>query len=454
MNKEDFLSVIIYKDRIQPKRLTEAFLKRAGVYSWLIENTPDDFISISDKAKYQVYGGGYCLTCGTRTNVAASGKGFASYCKEHFHDAKKGRVAHNRSNIDEETVVRMYRDEKKSLKEIVDYFGSSFPLVHKILEDSNVEVRTHSEAIKLTAPKAKSTNNLLYGVDWAFQAEEVKKRIRESHLKRRGVEYPTQCQKVRDTMRDNFIKKHGVDNPGKLPDHKEKSENTSLSKYGVSNFKYVGMADEGIRLLRNPDLLQEELKTKTIDEISKESKLSRNTIRRKIYDHGLVQHKKDTSVPESELFEFLLSNYPDITRCRRDIIKGHELDIFIPQYNVAIEFNGVYWHSERGGKDRWYHWNKTNACLSNGVKLIHVYEDEWDNQKEAVMENLLDIISKNFDRNGNIVGDDQELVFVEFPSSREVIMRKGVWMETQEGELGYVIWNQGNDLYRERTRIV
>lgn len=61
MNKEEFLSIIIYKDRIQPKRLTEAFLKRAGAYSWLIENTPDDFISISDKVKYQVYGGGYVI---------------------------------------------------------------------------------------------------------------------------------------------------------------------------------------------------------------------------------------------------------------------------------------------------------------------------------------------------------------------------------------------------------
>ncbi|MFW6130771.1 MAG: hypothetical protein ACOC56_06250, partial [Atribacterota bacterium] len=53
-----------------------------------------------------------------------------------------------------------------------------------------------------------------------------------------------------------------------------------------------------------------------------------------------------------------------------------ELDIYLPDFNIAIEYNGLYWHSELNGKDRNYHLNKTNICENENIQLIHIFEDE------------------------------------------------------------------------------
>ena len=70
-----------------------------------------------------------------------------------------------------------------------------------------------------------------------------------------------------------------------------------------------------------------------------------------------------------------------------------ELDIYIPGKKLAIEFDGLYWHSEKCGKGRYYHLNKTLACERRGVRLIHVFEDEWLEKRELVKDRIRTIIS-------------------------------------------------------------
>ena len=60
----------------------------------------------------------------------------------------------------------------------------------------------------------------------------------------------------------------------------------------------------------------------------------------------------------------------------RTALNGNELDIFIPNKNIAVEFDGIYWHSEIV-KDNDYHINKTITCEKRGIRLIHIFEDEW-----------------------------------------------------------------------------
>jgi hypothetical protein len=68
---------------------------------------------------------------------------------------------------------------------------------------------------------------------------------------------------------------------------------------------------------------------------------------------------------------------------------GFDVDIFIPSFNLAIEFNGLYWHSEMGGgKLEHYHFNKTLLCEKNGIKLIHIFEDEWLFKKDIVISRI------------------------------------------------------------------
>lgn len=65
-----------------------------------------------------------------------------------------------------------------------------------------------------------------------------------------------------------------------------------------------------------------------------------------------------------------------------------ELDLWIPELNTAIEFNGLYWHSEPGGFDQHRHAIKLQACRDAGVRLIAVWEDDWRDRPEIVLRGL------------------------------------------------------------------
>lgn len=112
----------------------------------------------------------------------------------------------------------------------------------------------------------------------------------------------------------------------------------------------------------------------------------------------LQDSRKFSSKAETEIIEFLQSNGIE---CKKDriFLKGRELDVFIPQASLAIEYDGIIWHSKGfGGKEKDYHSNKTKLCQENGVQLIHIFEDEYSFKKDAVnymLLNKLGIKNKN-----------------------------------------------------------
>lgn len=66
----------------------------------------------------------------------------------------------------------------------------------------------------------------------------------------------------------------------------------------------------------------------------------------------------------------------------RNMLSGsYELDMVFPTQKLAIEFNGLIWHSERYGKGRDYHQNKTEMALRAGYRLVHLWQDEWDTKR-------------------------------------------------------------------------
>lgn len=79
---------------------------------------------------------------------------------------------------------------------------------------------------------------------------------------------------------------------------------------------------------------------------------------------------------EMELDNSIIRNDKDLLGDRK------ELDILSKKYNIAIEMNGLFCHSEEEGKDKKYHLSKTEKCLDNGVRLFHIFEDEWRNKQD------------------------------------------------------------------------
>lgn len=87
-----------------------------------------------------------------------------------------------------------------------------------------------------------------------------------------------------------------------------------------------------------------------------------------------------SSAGERSLYDHVVSLLGDkslVIHHDRSLLVKKELDIYVPSLNIAIEYNGLYWHSEAKIKDRNYHYNKWLECKKLGVQLIQVWEDEW-----------------------------------------------------------------------------
>lgn len=99
---------------------------------------------------------------------------------------------------------------------------------------------------------------------------------------------------------------------------------------------------------------------------------------------------------EKEILAILLTLDPDLvvetsTRSPLAGAQGNfgsgELDIYLPEKKLAVEFNGVYWHSEVF-KNRDYHAAKARACAERGITLYQVWEDDWRDKREIVIRGL------------------------------------------------------------------
>ena len=108
------------------------------------------------------------------------------------------------------------------------------------------------------------------------------------------------------------------------------------------------------------------------------------------------------------MINFCKQFFNDLIEYDRTLIKPYELDIVIPELYLAIEFNGVYYHSVEAGTPLGYHLMKTKMCETLNYKLIHIWEDEWNNNNEKVKNNLLKIFN-----NENLIlfEDEKQIVF-------------------------------------------
>ena len=95
------------------------------------------------------------------------------------------------------------------------------------------------------------------------------------------------------------------------------------------------------------------------------------------------------SSPEQEVYDYVKNIYGgEVIRNNRSILPNNkELDIYIPEKQLAIEFNGCYWHSKLY-LSRFYHQDKSKECLGKGIRLIHIYEDEWVYKQDIIKDIL------------------------------------------------------------------
>lgn len=100
------------------------------------------------------------------------------------------------------------------------------------------------------------------------------------------------------------------------------------------------------------------------------------------------------SAGEIDIRKYLAELDIDYKEKCRGIIGKKELDIYIPSHNLAIEFNGLYWHSDKK-KDKNYHHSKWLECKKNNIFLITIWEDDWNYKKEIIKSIIKNKVLKN-----------------------------------------------------------
>lgn len=96
--------------------------------------------------------------------------------------------------------------------------------------------------------------------------------------------------------------------------------------------------------------------------------------------------------PISEILFFIKCNYSGvIVENDTSVLKHDELCIYLPELKLAIDYNNLSDHCELY-KSKKYHIGKTEACEKNGIKLIHIYEDDWNIKTDIIKSRLLNLI--------------------------------------------------------------
>jgi hypothetical protein len=230
-----------------------------------------------------------------------------------------------------------------------------------------------SAANKTTKEKRKDTVKEKYGVDNVAKNTDIKEKTKETNLERYGTESTFQNEEVREKWRINMIEKYGVDHYFKTDEFKEKCKQHYYEKWGVEHQSQI-------------EEIQEKIKKTNLERHGVETYL--NT------DHARSSHKSyNKSKAETEIYDWLKNHTNNIITSDKKVILPKELDIYLPDHNLAIEYNGLYWHSEFQ-KDKKYHLNKTKDCESKAIDLVHIFEDDWKYKKDIVKSIILNKIGK------------------------------------------------------------
>lgn len=254
----------------------------------------------------------------------------------------------------------------------------------KILIKENHKNRTIEEKKKIQE-KTKNTFLQKYGVERYSQLNEWKEKTIERNRKKFGKDWYTQTDEYKEYYTTHCEEKYGI---GITNSFQAESVKKIINEKFYKNF-----------LNRHPNVMMITDKSficKCIDETCNLCTEKQYEIKKLTFSDRVCRNIETCTIknpcggidsyPERELYNFISSIYHGtIIKNNRKILKGKELDIYLPELNLAFEFNGIYWHSELN-KPRYYHQEKSLLCLEQGIELIHVWEDDWDYNSQAIKE--------------------------------------------------------------------
>lgn len=299
-----------------------------------------------------------CKQCG-KEHLIWKRDGWATYCSQRCSmddPVYKAKMSAAMKKVDWDSNIRKRKatmQERYGVEHSSDMIG-----MKERLSDAGKLVWNTTEKKQIASNKRKVTNLEKYGVEYVTQNKDIAilagNGISKSFHSKTPDEKLTRANKFRKSFMDTdtYEKLSDVDYMRKL---------------------YI---DEG----------------KTLAQIGYIINTKPETVRYALvllgFDIDDEREKKLVSALELDLFDYVKSLCPDTIGSYRI---GKELDIFIPPKNIGIEFNGVYWHSDKHvGKD--YHRQKLEHFNSHGIRVIQIWENDWNDNNQVVKAFLKNII--------------------------------------------------------------
>ncbi|NBW58155.1 hypothetical protein EBR43_10345, partial [bacterium] len=275
--------------------------------------------------------------------------------------------------------------------------------------------------------KRKKTNLERYGVECSAQTEEIRQRFRDYYAD------PEKVAQTLEKIKNTYRTRYGVETCRQLPEVEQKRVATLLTKYNVTNVAQIPSTKAKLRartaeyklnghLIRKgyerfKEYIDEKfnftlltpvedydgIKQKDAQEFEFKCNVCQTVILKKFY-HSMginceVCNPKlpsFTSKEEQEVFDYITTELNVLGRQGdKSIINPYELDMVFPDQMIAIEYCGLYWHSElSSGKDSKYHHKKMLLANEKGYRLITIFSDEWNLKKDLIKSKLANIFKK------------------------------------------------------------
>jgi hypothetical protein len=267
--------------------------------------------------------------------------------------------------------------------------------------------------------KYKSSMLQKYGVDHPQKSSQIRQKTKATIQKKYG-------KAIKEIRKSGTLQKYGVDTVFKLPEIQDKIKNTNLEKFGVTNINQLpenrnSLRDNMVKRFGHGSPLRARLlvnnNCKNYDEFCSKvvSKLEDNNlcanhpeIEKFFKSYGgtliqalihakredLIRRNSKFSIPEKEIVDLVKTHYSgEVIENDRKILKGKELDIYLPELKIAIEYNGLIWHSERFDYDKNRHYKKYKNCLDQGIKLYTFWSHEWFIKRDQLTKFIINLIT-------------------------------------------------------------
>jgi hypothetical protein len=267
-------------------------------------------------------------------------------------------------------------------------------IINEKRENTNLErygVRNISQHFD-TKEKVKNTTLEKWG-GYTYQSEELLNKVISTNLEKYGHTFSSSSREIKEKIILRNIEKYGSKSPMQLNCIKEKVKNTILEKYGVENIMFSEKFREKFNISKEKSFI------KYVGD--KNYEFYCNTCKYNYiidYDNFLKRKNRkcetcticypigdSQSLQEKELGNYIQDIYKnEIIRSYRD---RFEIDIYLPKLNIGFEFNGLYWHSENK-LDKNYHINKSQYFESKGIRIYHIWEDDWIQKKDIIKSQI------------------------------------------------------------------